>query len=53
MRDALCFPIYDGGNMGVRRRQLHELFRTEGYDPMAAAEARFPPWLQESLAAAE
>ncbi|MGQ0619633.1 MAG: acyl-CoA dehydrogenase family protein [Panacagrimonas sp.] len=40
MQDALCFPLYDGGNMGVRRRQLHRLFRTPGYDPMAAAEGR-------------
>lgn len=40
MQDALCFPLYDGGNMGVRRRQLHTLFRSEGYDPMASAEAR-------------
>lgn len=40
MQDALCFPLYDGGNMGVRRRQLHGLFRTPGYDPMAAAEGR-------------
>jgi alkylation response protein AidB-like acyl-CoA dehydrogenase len=40
MQDALCFPLYDGGNMGVRRRQLHNLFRTPGYDPMAAAENR-------------
>jgi alkylation response protein AidB-like acyl-CoA dehydrogenase len=40
MQDALCFPLYDGGNMGVRRRQLHTMFKTPGYDPMAAAEAR-------------
>ncbi|HUN58473.1 MAG TPA: acyl-CoA dehydrogenase family protein [Candidatus Binataceae bacterium] len=40
MQDALCFPLYDGGNMGVRRRQLHNLFRAPGYDPMAAAENR-------------
>lgn len=43
MQDALCFPLYDGGNMGVRRRQLHRLFQTPDYDPMAAAEARFHP----------
>ena len=43
MQDALCFPLYDGGNMGVRRRQLHNLFRTPGYDPMAAAENRLSP----------
>jgi alkylation response protein AidB-like acyl-CoA dehydrogenase len=40
MQDALCFPLYDGGNMGVRRRQLHTMFKAPGYDPMAAAEAR-------------
>jgi len=40
MQDALCFPLYDGGNMGVRRRQLHSQFKADGYDPMAAAEGR-------------
>ena len=43
LRDALALPIFDGGNMGVRRRQLHNLFRTPGYDPMAAAEGRLSP----------
>jgi len=42
MQDALCFPLYDGGNMGVRRRQLHTMFMRAGYDPMAAAERRKP-----------
>lgn len=42
MQDALAFPLYDGGNMGVRRRQLHALLRSPGYDPMAAAEGRPP-----------
>lgn len=42
MQDALCFPLYDGGNMGVRRRQLHRMFMRDGYDPMAAAEGRKP-----------
>jgi len=27
LQDALALPLFDGGNMGVRRRQLHELFR--------------------------
>ncbi|GAC1622924.1 MAG: acyl-CoA dehydrogenase family protein [Nevskia sp.] len=40
MQDALCFPLYDGGNMGVRRRQLHRLIKAEGYDPLAAAAGR-------------
>ena len=37
MRDAMAFPLYDGGNLGVRRRQLHEMFREPGYDPLRAA----------------
>lgn len=40
MQDALCFPLYDGGNMGVRRRQLHRKFKTPGYEAMASAEGR-------------
>ncbi len=40
LRDALVFPLYDGGNMGVRRRQLHALLRDPAYDPMSAAEGR-------------
>ena len=40
MQDALCFPLYDGGNMGVRRRQLHGKFKRPDYDAMAAAEGR-------------
>ena len=44
LRDALVFPLYDGGNMGVRRRQLHALFTQPGYDSMLAAQGRVPPW---------
>jgi alkylation response protein AidB-like acyl-CoA dehydrogenase len=40
IQDALCFPLYDGGNMGVRRRQLHRKFMNPEYDPMASAEGR-------------
>src|SRR5260221_480641 len=35
--DALVLPLFDGGNMGVRRRQLHDLMRAPGYDPLVAA----------------
>ncbi|QEY63091.1 acyl-CoA dehydrogenase family protein [Metapseudomonas lalkuanensis] len=35
LQDALAFPLFDGGNMGVRRRQLHELMRQDGYDSTA------------------
>jgi alkylation response protein AidB-like acyl-CoA dehydrogenase len=37
LRDALVFPLYDGGNMGVRRRQLHDMLKAEGYDPLRAS----------------
>lgn len=40
MQDVLCFPVYDGGNMGVRRRHLHEMLRNPTYDPLAASENR-------------
>ncbi|WP_370207654.1 acyl-CoA dehydrogenase family protein [Aeromicrobium sp.] len=40
MQDVLCFPVYDGGNMGVRRRHLHEMLLEATYDPLAAAENR-------------
>ena len=40
LRDALVFPLYDGGNLGVRRRQLHDIMRQPGYDQMLGAEGR-------------
>jgi alkylation response protein AidB-like acyl-CoA dehydrogenase len=44
MRDAMVFPLYDGGNQGVRRRQLHEIFMKPGYHSMLAATGEAPPW---------
>ncbi len=32
LQDALALPLFDGGNMGVRRRQLHELLRTANFE---------------------
>lgn len=40
MQDALGYPIYDGGNMGIRRRQIHAKMLQAGYDQMAAADCR-------------
>ena len=37
LQDALVLPLFDGGNLGVRRRQLHNLLRGPDYDPLAAA----------------
>lgn len=36
LQDAVVLPLFDGGNMGVRRRQLHTLMKAEGYDPLTA-----------------
>ena len=36
LRDALALPIFDGGNMGVRRRQLHTILMQPTYDPLTA-----------------
>jgi nitroalkane oxidase len=37
LQDALALPIFDGGNVGVRRRQLHTLLKRSDYDPLAAS----------------
>ncbi|MCP3387833.1 acyl-CoA dehydrogenase [Bradyrhizobium sp. CCGB12] len=39
LQDALAYPLFDGGNMGVRRRQLHALLKNADYDPLAASGA--------------
>jgi alkylation response protein AidB-like acyl-CoA dehydrogenase len=52
MRDAMVFPLYDGGNLGVRRRQLHEMLRQPDYDAMLAARGDVPPWEQWDRAGA-
>jgi nitroalkane oxidase len=36
LQDALALPIFDGGNMGIRRRQLHAMLMRPGYNPLAA-----------------
>jgi hypothetical protein len=38
LQDALALPIFDGGNMGIRRL-LHTMFKQSNYDPLAASGA--------------
>ncbi|WP_405772503.1 acyl-CoA dehydrogenase family protein [Streptomyces sp. NBC_00080] len=42
LQDVLAYPLFDGGNVGVRRPQLQRLFARPGYDQLAAAEGRVP-----------
>jgi alkylation response protein AidB-like acyl-CoA dehydrogenase len=35
LQDALAFPVFGGGNIGVRRRQLHAILKRPEYDPLA------------------
>jgi hypothetical protein len=32
----MVLPLFDGGNIGVRRRQLEKTFQLASYDSMAA-----------------
>ena len=41
LQDAMAYPLFDGGNVGVRRVQLQRIMAQSGYDPMEAAEGRF------------
>ncbi|KAB8226993.1 acyl-CoA dehydrogenase family protein [Aspergillus alliaceus] len=36
LNDAVCLPIFDGGNVGVRRRQIEGIFKSAGYEPWAS-----------------
>jgi nitroalkane oxidase len=39
LRDALALPIFDGGNIGVRRRQLHTMLKRPDYSALLASGA--------------
>jgi nitroalkane oxidase len=39
LQDALALPIFDGGNIGVRRRQLHMMLKGPDYAPLLASGA--------------
>ena len=34
LQDALALPLFGGGNIGVRRRQLHVILKRPEYDPL-------------------
>ena len=42
VEDVIAYALSDGSNMGVRRRQLHALLRSDGYEPLAAMDVPEP-----------
>lgn len=40
LNDAMVLPLFDGGNIGVRRRQIDKIFQGAGYQPWAATYGR-------------
>lgn len=36
LNDAMVLPLFDGGNIGVRRRQLEKTLQLDSYDSLAA-----------------
>jgi nitroalkane oxidase len=41
MNDAMCFPLYDGGNVGARRRNLYNIIRSPTYSSLTAPYGTF------------
>jgi nitroalkane oxidase len=37
LSEALAYPVIEGSNTGIRRRQLQDLFRAPGYNPLSAS----------------
>ena len=40
MREALCFPIYDAGNIGMQRRKVHGVMAHPSFDPRAVVDTK-------------
>ena len=38
MRDVLCFPVYDAGNMGMQRRKIWGVMAHESFNPRSFAD---------------
>lgn len=36
LNTAVVLPLFDGGNVGIRRRQMQELMLSKDYDPWAS-----------------
>ncbi len=47
MRDVLCFPIYDAGNMGMQRRKIWGVMADPGFDPRSFVDNRPIPFSKD------
>ena len=36
LNDVMALPLFDGGNVGVRRRELEAIISRDGYEPWAS-----------------
>ncbi|TVY72460.1 Nitroalkane oxidase [Fusarium oxysporum f. sp. cubense] len=36
LNEVMCYPLFDGGNIGLRRRQMQRVMALEDYEPWAA-----------------
>ncbi|KAG9504817.1 hypothetical protein J7337_004795 [Fusarium musae] len=36
LNDVMCYPLFDGGNVGLRRRQMQRVMALDDYEPWAA-----------------
>ena len=37
LNTAMVLPIFDGGNVGIRRRHMQDLMLSKNYDPWASS----------------
>ncbi|KAH6645767.1 acyl-CoA dehydrogenase/oxidase [Truncatella angustata] len=48
LNNAMVLPIFDGGNVGIRRRHLQEIMLSASYDPWAATYGPAKPAEQDA-----
>lgn len=47
MRDMLCFPIYDAGNMGMQRRKIWGIMASDKFNPRAFMDNELIPYQKD------
>lgn len=47
MRDVMCFPLYDAGNMGMQRRKIWGVMAHQNFDPLALLDCAEMPFSKD------